>query len=228
MKKFITFIITLAMVAVCALSGCTEYIPPVSPAEKPGSSTDTPDIPDTPGTGTDEDKDCFTVTLYYLGEKYSPQDDIYAQWSDGTSVYRSKIGEDGVARNNQLDGDYVVTLSKVPEGFTYEPNNYIATNNSKNTDIILYKINSFSNNKDGSNFFTDIIKLPSTGAYRITFTEPNQRKYFSVVPKSSGEYVFQSLIDITANEVNPVLYRYYAPQVMPENQTPDVLSLIHI
>lgn len=225
MKKFITFIITLALVAVCAFSGCTEYRPPSSSADKPGSSTDNPNDPNNPGTDTPtDDEDCFTVTLYYLGEKYSPTNEIYAQWSDGQSVYKSKIGEDGVARNSELDGDYVVTLSALPEGFTYEPNGYTATNDDKDTKITLYRINSFSNNKDGSDFFTDIITLPSTGAYRITFTEPNQKKYFSVVPKSNGIYVFQSLIDITANEVNPVLYRYYAPQVYPENQVPDVVD----
>ncbi|MGN0818675.1 MAG: hypothetical protein ACI4L9_06870 [Candidatus Coproplasma sp.] len=226
MKKFLTFIIALALVAVCAFAGCTEYIPPVSPAEKPDSSTDIPDDPNNPGTGTEvDDKNSFTVTLYYLGEKFIPENEIYAQWSDGTSIYRSKFGNDGVARSSELDGDYVVTLSALPEGYTYEPNNYRATNYERHTAITLYKINSFSNNNDGSYFYQDtIISLPSSGAYRLVFTKPDQILYFSYGPTSNGVYVFQSLIDVTANEVNPVLYRYIAPQINPENQTPTVFD----
>lgn len=211
MKKILTIILTFALVALCVFTGCMEYKPPAS-TEKPGSS-DEPADPDKPADPTENDGEYFTVTLYYLGEPYSPADKIYAQWSDGMSVTRAEFGADGVAKTNELDGDYVVTLSAAPEGFTYEPNDYYATNDSKNTAITLYKINEFANQKDGSDFFNNIIVLPSTGAYRVTFDKPDQIIYFSITPRNNGVYVFQSLIDVTANEVNPVLYRYPSPQL---------------
>ena len=114
-----------------------------------------------------------------------------------------------MAQISGLDGDYTVTLSTVPKGFTYDPNSddLIATNDNKEVTINLLPLTSTSSS--GSSFDSGKrINLTEIGAYRATLTSPNQQLHYFYTPSASGVYSIVSLIDVTANVVNPILDIY--------------------
>lgn len=205
MKKFLALL--AALVLVFALSGCGEYTPP---EEKP--VTPPPIIDDDPGNNDDPDPDDdpFTVTLTYNGVGYNPGSGVYALWNEigGNGIYRTAFDENGVSRAEGLDGDYRVTLSAIPEGFTYDPNadEHIATNFERNISIILYPLTQTTGG--GTHIYTDIITISTIGAYRATLTSRNQVIYYQYAPQTSGDYSMTSMIDITANVLNPILDIY--------------------
>ena len=131
----------LLLSLILLLAGCVEYQPAVTPSGRPSDSGESK-----PPVVTDEegnvDEDPFTVTLTVDGKVYIPSEEqpISVQWNDGYSIHTASIGADGVARIGGLDGDYRIRLTAVPEGYAYNPNAYVATNNDRNLEIPLYKI----------------------------------------------------------------------------------------
>ena len=121
------------------LVGCGELHEAMgTPSEAITHEETTTDGTDQGGVESDE----FTVSLMYAGEPYIPKIDMCVRWSDGVSVHEAAFGEDGVARVTGLDGDYQVTLTELPKNLTYNPNIYVATNDSKHVIIELYKYKS--------------------------------------------------------------------------------------
>lgn len=199
MKKLSVFILSLLIISM--LSGCAEYSEPEGGGTTvPGQNVTTPD-------DDDDGEERFTVSLKYLGVDYVPDEKITVLWTDlnNSSVYMAEM-VDGVASISGLDGEYRVTLGNMPEGFTYDPNIYTADNDNREVTISLLKL--LTATGKGTNFTTDYIYLRQTGTYRATLNSPKDELYFKYQPSAAGVYSVTSLVDVTANSVNPILDVY--------------------
>ena len=139
----------------------------------------------------DIDEDPFTVTLKVGDEVYIPSEEhpISVQWNDGYSVHTAPIGQDGVARVGGLDGDYRVRLTSIPEGYTYNPNAYTATNNDRNLEIQLHKI--VTTRGHGDQLY-NAIEIKNTGLYCVELTSATHEIFFEFAPPKSGTYSMES------------------------------------
>lgn len=210
MKKFKTVLSILATsLLAAAFAGCGTYTPP--------ENSDDPDKPDTPIVNPDPvnpAEDVFKVSLVWNGNaftqaNYAGLTAIQAQWTDMETkeVFRAVFDKDGVAKSPDLDGDYRVTLVNLPDGYTYEPNIYEANNDFKEVTIALYKITPVSRRGPyaGAPFQGEYYyDLNSIGAYRVML-EKDQKVFFRFSPTTNGKYTVTSMVDVTANEVNPKL-----------------------
>ncbi|MDE6690662.1 MAG: hypothetical protein K2K04_01705 [Clostridia bacterium] len=191
MKKILTFILSL----VCCLcfTGCiSSFVPEGSGG---GSGQDTPG-----GTGNNDTP--FTVKLAVDGEEFTPKKPLGAQWFNGESLYTADF-VDGVATAYGLDGDYQVTLSELPDGYTYNPNINYATNRKKDVTIELLPLTRYFG--AGTGWGSNACKFTETGTYKVTFTEAGQSVCCVFTPKDNGSYIIESIMDTFANEVNPRL-----------------------
>lgn len=205
MKKHFKLIKIVSVLILAALAvGCAEYHsalvdPSETQSEAEEESTTSTDDP------ADKKDDDFTVMLSYGGQMYVPKSGTVAKWSDGNSVHEAAFGEDGMARISGLDGDYQVTLSSLPKGYTYNPNIYVATNDSRNVVIELYK---YKTSKRGGDGLYNCISVTEIGVYRTELSSASQVVYYEFIPKQSGTYTIESWVDITANIVNPQYDKY--------------------
>ena len=208
MKKIL--IKLLCILLVISMVSCGEVV---------GPDPDTNIGPDTNNGGTDqggseeeqpEEKPAsFTVSLSYNGQPFIPEEKLEARWFDGYSYRTAPFGEDGVASVEGLDGDYSVSLSALPEGYTYDPNRYSASNSSPNVVVELYALSKpQSNSGSGKNYYTQSINLNKTGYYRATIKKAGDVVYFRFIPPKSGTYSFRSLLDEKANNVNAILHYF--------------------
>ncbi|MBQ7347476.1 MAG: hypothetical protein IJW55_05920 [Clostridia bacterium] len=159
----------------------------------------------TPPTLNDDPTDDFTVTVMADGEPYSPRMDMYVYWNDGFSVHTAKLDEQGVARIDGLDGDYKVTLSAVPNEYTYDPNSNLATNDDRNIILDLYTLNHLSGSGTG---LYDCYSFTSTGVYSAVIEDADDAIYFQYAPSTSGTYTIESWIDTTEDTVDPYIEVY--------------------
>jgi hypothetical protein len=214
MKKILAVIFALLMTI--SLAGCTEYNNPNESGGDESGTITTPTEPTTP-TPTPTEEGVFSVTLYYNNLKYIPSETIYALWNDGQSINSAQFVS-GVAKISGLDGDYNVTLSALPTGYTYEPNIYSATNDDKDIIITLYRITPTSG--AGTGKYDESILLTGTGAYRATLYSSSQTVFFKYTPTYAGTYSMTSLLSVTANEINPILDVYWGnSQWVPDDPT---------
>lgn len=195
-----------------AFSGCGEYTPPAGSGSNPSGPVK-PDDP-TPRPPAAEDDD-FTVQLLcsrgdFTANIYSDITKIQVQWTDTETneVFRAGFDKDGKASRSGLDGDFRVTLVTLPDGYTYEPNNYTATNDLKDVRIMLYELTPislsltpYSGWPESFYYYT----IDSIGAYRVVLHDENEKVFFGFKPKQEGMYSVESLVDITADEVNPLI-----------------------
>ena len=207
MKKFLP-ILSLLLAATLLLSACGEYNPAVI---LPGNNRDTEADTSADGVVTDEngdiDEDPFTVTLKVGDEVYIPSEEhpISVQWNDGYSVHTAPIGQDGVARVGGLDGDYRIRLTSIPEGYTYNPNAYTATNHDRNLEIQLHKI--VTTRGHGDQLY-NAIEIKNTGLYCVELTSATHEIFFEFAPPKSGTYSVESWMDTIDNTINPQA-KYY-------------------
>ncbi len=195
MKKISLIILSLICAAAFCFTACGTYTPP---------STPPPDKPNTPGDtpgGDEEEENLFKTTLVCNGAKFIPQIEMSAQWSDGIGFYTAEFDGDGVATKSGLDGDYTVTLTNLPDGYTYNPNIYQADNDNREVEIELYPL--IPTTGTGTDKYNNIINISQLGAYRVTFTEEGQQFYYQYAPTEPGLYAIESIIDVNANVVNP-------------------------
>ena len=158
MKKLYLPLLLLLILSL-VLSGCGEYTrPPVGTPIPPGGDN-TGDPPN--DTGGDIDEEPFTVSLSFSGAAFVPLQPISAQWSDGYSYHQAAFDEYGEARITGLDGDYQVTLTDLPAGYTYNPNIYRANNDNRHVTIELYQLG--STRKNGTDLYEKIISLQKNG-----------------------------------------------------------------
>lgn len=218
-KKILTLI--LSVLLLFALCSCVpgEYVGPDSSGGNSASSSGSDSGSDSSGGGTSDGEIVFTVSLICGNQSFSPagqKEPISACWTDKSSAnsafYTAEFDSRGVASITGLDGDYKVTLTRLPEGYTYNPNIYEADNDSRNVSIVLYPLTVTS---AGSAIWPDAsnkraVSISSTGAYRATLTRANYEEgvRFQYNPKTSGYYSIQSLIDVTANKLNPIIDIY--------------------
>ena len=224
MKKFWTIILSLVL-ALCLVCGCTETTPSGGSS---GSSSGSADSGTSSGGTTDADDDSeemtddsYTVTLQFpTTTTVTPSlEGIYAVWSNDNSVYTAEFNSSGVAYYNGLDGEYTVTLSSTPDGYTYNPNIYEADGgvNGRNVSIYMYALSSFTGGEGYSLDQTVIAKAADGSSndsdvyfrvYRIYFYTSGTEFYFEFTPQSSGTYSIETYVSVYDNNVNPTLTRY--------------------
>ncbi len=197
-NKIISILLLLCILF--SLVSCVEVTSNIGSNGDDIGTTDT----DSSGGGTNDDKDKgapFTVSLVLNGEKFIPSEEITVQWNDGYVLpTRAVIDKNGIASAFGLDGDYTVTLQNLPEGYTYNPNIYKATNDKKHIDIELFELNSGKGR--GSSEYNAIV-LKDVGMYRAEIKSGSSVLFFEYAPKKSGTYTIESWVDISSNKINP-------------------------
>ena len=142
----------------------------------------------------------FTVSLIYNKRIFIPEEEITVIWMDDYSQYTQKIDSEGYAKI-KLDGDFNVILSKTPEGYTYNPNIYTASNDSPTIEIEILKIAKVSKGR-GTALYKEF-EISSDGVYRTEIKSNNNKVYYEYQPKAAGYYVIESLVSIHDDVVNP-------------------------
>ena len=162
----------------------------------------------TPPTTTE-----YTVTLLwnkenFTEEQYADITQLEAQWTDSETnkKFYSCFNSEGVASINLVEGHYSVTLATLPDGFTYNPNIYQAKDNHTDVFIDLYRLT--PTHGTGEDPYNEVIAISKPGAYRVTLETATQEIWFKVRPSERGLYSMESLVDVTANKINPILYTY--------------------
>ena len=198
MKKLIAF--TAAVFAsVMLFAGCGSY-------SNPAGSTGGTIGGNNGGGNQPGSENNFKVSLVYNGEPYVPIHDVTAQWSGYNGITTASFDNDGIAQTT-LDGDFRVTISGLDTAYTYNPNIYYATNDNPETVIELYRITPIRSSSSINGTLYHEYEITATGYYRATFNTPEQARngiYFLYCPKSAGKYSIESIVDVTANEINPI------------------------
>lgn len=227
--KILSAVLAVLLLAVF-FAGCGEYKPPESTGG--GSAVTPPDDPTPPDV---PDDDCYTVSLVlrdeiqetpFTNENYSLITKLQAQWTEITDgraeVYRANFDKNGVAKVSGLAGDFNVTLILTEEFkklYTYDPNparperrdELVATRYKKSVSVPMYRIKQLGERASiailgggSKNYYV----LNETGAYSYTLKSRTDSQLFAYSPKKSGEYSFLTLMDVTADEVNPLIDMY--------------------
>ncbi|MDE7380264.1 MAG: hypothetical protein K2N14_04345, partial [Clostridia bacterium] len=205
MKKFLLILLTLILSI--SIAGCATGLG--NGDGNTGGKPVTPVVPDNPVTPPDEvDTNPFTVTLWDV-EYDEPlaiyeEDGTTALWTskDDGSVTEVEFSEEGVAKTEGLDGDYIVTINNLPEDYVYNPNIYSATNDARDVKVLVYTISKTTG--PGTGWYDKVLKLPKAGAiYRVRVNSASQKVYCMYTPPATGEYYIETWADITANEINP-------------------------
>lgn len=168
--------------------------------------------------GDSESGYTFTVTLTdSLHTQFNAAElrTLKAIWTDTESnnnaSYSAYFDSEGVATISGLDGDFRVTLSSPPDGYTYNPNIYTVNNLNRDVEINLYQLQTITNNGTGTGWYgSEVCQIDTEGAYRAELTKKNFEDgiRFKFVPNYAGKYSIESLMDITANKINPYLDMY--------------------
>ncbi|MBQ8341484.1 MAG: 4Fe-4S dicluster domain-containing protein [Clostridia bacterium] len=208
LKRIIALLlVVLTLFSMIACMG--EYHFGITPGSKNPGNGETPDDSqggDDAPTLNDDPTDDFVVTLMADGAPYSPRMEMYAYWNNGSSIHKAKFDENGVARVDGLDGDYRVSLSEVPNEYTYDPNGSVATNDERSIVLNLYTLNHLAGSGTG---LYDCYTFQKTGVYRATIDGPDDGIYFQYAPDGMGEYSIESWVDVTEDRVNPYIDIYY-------------------
>lgn len=214
-------------------AGCGEYKPPEN-----NSGGGTVDPGGDPKPTPPETEDNYTVTLYlrednqqtpFTSEIYPLVARLQAQWTEITDgrpeVYRAPFDKNGVAKIGALDGDFNVTLivtDNFRKSFTYDPNparperkdELVATKYKKDVSVSIYQLRPIGESQSilistGSSYTRESgLSLEGRGAYKFTFNSMSDSQLFFFKTPLQGEYSFFTLIDVTQDEVNPVLKMY--------------------
>ena len=200
-KKLLAILLILS--SVLSLAACSgEY---VGPSGGGGGRGDEGGEEYVPPVMNDDPTDDFTVTLLADGKPYSPRTEMLARFSDGFSVFISKFDSSGIARIDGLDGDYKVTLTEVPNEYTYDPNSNFITNDDRNIVIELHTLNILTGSGAGS---MNGHPISNTGVYAATLSGPDSAIFFMYSPSENGIYTIESWADTEADNVNPYMDVY--------------------
>lgn len=154
------------------------------------------------------DEETFTVTLKMNGQPYSPEIEMYAQWTDGYSYYTAKFDENGVAAISGLDGEYTVTLSAVPLDHTYDTNGFEVSNDNRQIEINLYRIYRGTGPGTGP-YYPDVYEMSEPGVYEIEIEGPDDVVWCRYMPKVNGIYNIESWASIAEDNINPSVDVYF-------------------
>lgn len=204
MKKLISYLVVLFVVI--SLTSCGRVVDDPTknngnidnPVVTPGDNTNT-DKPDEPNVN---EKVEFSVSLVYNKKIYIPKESegIKAVWADDYSKYTETISSDGYAKT-MLDGDFHVYLTKAPEGYSYNPNIYVADNENSTVVIELYKIARISRGQGTA--LQKEYEMSSTGVYRAEIKKAMQRVYYAFHPTKAGYYVLETIVNVYDDSINP-------------------------
>ncbi len=138
-------------------------------------------------------------------------ENITAIWTakEGGDVHTAPFNEEGVAIVYGPDGEYNLTLSALPQGYTYDPNLYVADNLTPELTVVLYPLRQFTggNGSGPENGRRSIMN--TTGAYRFIFEEVTDVYYFSIEMSFSSKMNLRSMMNVTADNASPVLYQIH-------------------
>lgn len=206
MKKLVTVIMIILVLFGCV--ACVEYNDAVN---KPGqgnqsgnnnnNNNNNNDNQDTPN---EQEGELSTVTLMYNGEFYQPSIVIKAQWDNGFSVRTAEFDDNGEAKIYGLDGEYDVTLSALPKGYSYNPNIYYTSNERRHIEIELFKVTETVGTGKGLYHSEGVIVIDQTAVYRAELESAKDVVYYEFAPQKSGTYTIESWVDTTAELVNPM------------------------
>lgn len=210
MKKIISYLVLV--IFIFTLCSCGEIVDNPNkgdgtidnPIVNPGGPTNT-DTPDNPSKN--EEKVEFKVSLIYNKQLYKPKQNekIQVVWSDDYTQYTETIASDGYAVK-ELDGDFNVYLVNAPEGYSYNPNIYTANNDNSEVIIELYKISRISKGQ-GTALQKEYV-MSTTGVYRTEIKKAQQKVFYEFHPTKAGYYVFETMVNIYEDSVNPKLDIY--------------------
>lgn len=196
MKRSVIFAKCMLFVLIASLAvafaSCGVY---EGPTPSPGGDQHTPDN----GDGV------FSVDLVLNGEPFVPPVEMSAKWTGEDGIFSADFDSNGHAEIGGLDGDYHVTLSTVPSGYTYDPNGYMATNRQKNIKVEMLRI--LRTNGRGNELY-NAITISSLGTYRASLSGRNNIIYYEYMPLESGRYSIESWVDTSANDINPIVDVY--------------------
>ncbi len=197
----------MAILLAIGLISCGEYKGPIHSSDVGQTEADGSGAQTSSETG--EDDDAFSVQLMLNGAPFDLLEilgvEMNVQWSDGQSVYVAPVDNVGKASVTGLDGDYQVTLSNIPDGFSYNPNVHVATNDNRHIIINLYELDRLG--RGGDDLYR-CIDLNKPGMYQIEITDAKQVVLFQFLPTTNGVYSIESWMDVTANDVNPKIDVY--------------------
>ena len=231
-KKLLTFILSLLLLFVFCACDIGQYVGPDSSGGNSGSATSSGS--DSSGGDPVEDPNVFSVVLYEIKTVETGKDEngkpvyevqrnlfpksalgtVQAKWTDkesqNSAYYTASFDAQSRAQISGLDGDYKVTLTALPDGYTYNPNIYEANNDNRVVSIDLYKLTPTSGKGTGW-YGGAAINVSSMGAYRATLTRSNYRDgvHFCYTPTTSGVYSIESIIDTTEDKLNPFIDIYF-------------------
>ena len=168
---------------------------------KPGGSNNNSQLDDDPSND-------FSVQLVMNdGRAFVPTVSVDVYWSDEyNNVHMASVDETGRAVIDGLDGDYRVTLSSPPPGYTYNPNGNVATNDNRNITIIMYELNNLRGS--GINLYS-CYQINEIGIYSVTITNPGEMIFIEFSPQLNGVYTVESWANIVDDEVSPICMAYY-------------------
>ena len=155
-------------------------------------------------TLTVEDSNAYVVKVVYPnGTPVSGG--VSVQWcTNSTCMLPVYVNEQGVARNSIPDDNYFIHIDGIPTGYTYNPNAYTATKNSKTVEIELISLINLTNDGSVTNPYVTAI-----GAFTVNYTTggATEVKYFSFTPEEAGTYSIKSLaVDkLATNTIDPYI-----------------------
>ncbi|MCH5350975.1 MAG: hypothetical protein J1F39_03295 [Clostridiales bacterium] len=220
-KKILIVILTLLLAL--SFAGCGTFVSsggigrPVTDTSGSGNGSQTPggenpggEKPggEKPGDEPEKDVRVFTVTL--VNAPAVLPEGMQAIWTKNNEVHSAEF-VDGVAKVEGLNGEYHVTLSALPKGYTYDCNGYNVDNFDRDVEIELLEIINlreyFTLAPNGE---SDVrwYKINKYGTYRATIKNDNDAMGFSFKPTENGSFSITSWCDVTANDINPTLRRY--------------------
>ena len=217
-KSFVSFL-ALLLALITLLSSCGDYVPP-SGSHQTGEDKEeeTPAIVDkeTP----------YTVSFVCDGEPVIPTEDITVSWSNGFSIHSAPLDENGVASVSGIDGNYNISISQVPAGYAFNPNIYTASSVNRDVKIELYRLTVLKGMSATSLY--NCYRFTKEGIYYIEIDQDKfgapMEQYFEFAPSVSGNYSVESWVDISVNQVNPLLNYYGASEFFKKLQDPKMFE----
>ena len=186
----------------------------------PGTDSSVTEKPD---DGNNESERVFKVYIEFNGSPFVQEDGtpIIVSWNDGLTYVDAEVNQYGYAKAEGLDGNYMVTLKNIPEGYAYNPNpyneetksyGYEVTNDSPEITIDIYRLGTTKG--AGSTEYNRTV-MTRTGVYRATLTGTGHKIFFEFAPKSSGTYTIESWVPVTDDKINPKVDVYTSSFAAP-------------
>lgn len=219
-KSILCILLVLAMCSGCSLGsyqdnpGALKNNETTVSGNDPTNSGNQGDDPDVP---VDEN---YTVSLWYNNKAFEPgeDDEIEVIWHSNEGDKVLALEADGTANAGVLDGDFDIYLTGLPEEYSYNPNIYHATADSRHVDIVVVGLAEPESGDGGINanpskmgVYTNAgcYKVKYQGTYRVIIEDPEQIFYFQYQPTTSGTYSVESWCNIYTNDVNPMADIWY-------------------